>query len=102
MEKLIKIGLAVLFLLCLADMPYGFFQLVRFLSVIGFGILAFDANKNSSNQTEVIVFIILAVLFQPIYKIPLGRTLWNIVDVIVAIGLLMTIFNSTNTNKKTE
>jgi len=30
----------------------------------------------------------LALLFQPFFKISLGRTLWNIVDVIVGIGLL--------------
>ena len=34
----------------------------------------------------------LALLFQPFYKIALGRTIWNIVDVIVAIGLLVLFF----------
>jgi hypothetical protein len=31
-------------------------------------------------------------LFQPFFKIALGRELWNIVDVIVAIGLIITLF----------
>jgi hypothetical protein len=35
-----------------------------------------------------VVFVILALLFQPFFKIALGRTLWNIVDVIVGIGLI--------------
>jgi hypothetical protein len=39
-----------------------------------------------------IVYIALAVLFQPLFKIALGRTLWNIIDVIVGIGLLGSIF----------
>ena len=34
----------------------------------------------------------LALLFQPFYKIALGRTVWNIVDVIVAIGLIVLFF----------
>ena len=34
----------------------------------------------------------LALLFQPFYKIALGRTVWNIVDVIVAIGLIALFF----------
>jgi len=39
-----------------------------------------------------IVYICLAILFQPIFKIPLGRLLWNIVDVIVGLGLIVSIF----------
>lgn len=100
MDKLIKVGLAILLLLCLFDMPYGFYQLVRFISFVGFGILAFDANKNE-RQSEMIVYVALAILFQPLLKISLGRTLWNIVDVIVAVGLLLSI-GATNTDKKQQ
>lgn len=31
-----------------------------------------------------IAFIVLALLFQPFVKIALGRTIWNVVDVVVA------------------
>jgi len=34
----------------------------------------------------------LALLFQPFIKIALGRQIWNIVDVITAIGLIISIF----------
>ena len=101
MEKNIKIGLSILLLICLADMPYGFFQLVRFLALIGFGILAFDANEKGK-QTEMIIYIALAILFQPFVKIPLGRSLWNMVDVIVAIGLLVNYFGSAESGKKVK
>lgn len=99
MEKIIKIVLSILLLLCLTDMPYGFFQLVRFLSLIGFGILAFDANQKQK-QTEMIIYITLAILFQPLIKISLGRTLWNIIDVIIVIGLLISLSGLTNNEKK--
>ena len=91
MNNVIKIVLAVLFFLCLADMPYGFYQFVRFVGLVGFGILAYQANSNGK-QNQVIIYIILAVLFQPFIKISLGRELWNIVDVIVAIALIISIF----------
>jgi hypothetical protein len=94
MEKIIKIGLSILLLLCLTDMPYGFYQFVRFISLIGFAILAYQANEKG-RQTEVIIYAILALLFQPFFKVSLGRTLWNIVDVIVAIGLILSIFGMT-------
>ena len=60
MDKFIKICIAILLLLCLADMPYGFFQFVRFISLIGFVILAFNANKKEE-QTEVIIYVILEI-----------------------------------------
>ena len=90
MEKIIKIVLSVLLFLCLLDLPYGFYQFVRFTAMVGFGFLAFKANENDK-QTEMIIFGALALLFQPLFKIALGRELWNIVDVVVGIGLLVTI-----------
>ncbi len=40
MDKTFKIILPVFLLLCLADMLYGFYQLVRFTAMVGFAILA--------------------------------------------------------------
>lgn len=91
MNIVIKISLAVLFLLCLLDMPYGYFQFVRFAGLIGFGILAYQSYQQG-RQTEMIIYGGLALLFQPFFKIALGRQLWNMVDVVVGIGLLMSTF----------
>lgn len=101
MDKIIKIGLATFLIICLADMPYGYYQLVRFLSLIGFGILAYNANQKD-NKNEMLVYIALALLFQPLFKFSLGRTLWNIIDVVVALGLLISVLGSISTNKKQE
>lgn len=90
MEKIIKIGLAVLMFGCLLDMPYGYYQLVRFIALIGFGVLAYQANQQS-RQAEMFIYGALALLFQPFFKIALGRELWNIVDVIVGVGLLVSL-----------
>lgn len=90
MGKIIKIGLAVLMFGCLLDMPYGYYQLVRFLALIGFGVLAYQANQQGK-QTEMIIYGALAFLFQPFFKIALGRELWNVVDVIVGAGLLVSL-----------
>lgn len=91
MDKAIKSVLALLLFLCLAKMPYGYYQLVRFAAMVGFGILAYQANEKKQNA-EAIVYVCLAILFQPLIKIALGRTLWNIVDVVVGIGLIMSMF----------
>ena len=91
MPSVIKITLAILFFLCLLDMPYGFYQFVRFAGLIGFAILAFQANQQGK-QTEMIIYGALALLFQPFFKIALGRQIWNIVDVVAGIGLIISIF----------
>ena len=91
MDKFIKIGLAILLFLCLLSMPYGFYQLVRFAAMVGFVILAYQAHEEKQEKTSMI-YVVLALLFQPFFKIPLGRELWNIVDVIVGIGLLLSVF----------
>ena len=78
-------------LICLFDMPYGYYQFVRFIALIGFGLLSFYAKENKKDK-EMVVYGALAILFQPFFKISLGRELWNIVDVIVAVGLIINIY----------
>lgn len=98
-ETIIKIILSILFLVCLLDMPYGYFQLVRFLGLVGFAILAY--NNYQKNQTWFVIWLASAILINPIFKISLGRNIWNIVDVIWAILLVVSIFIK-QTKTKTE
>jgi hypothetical protein len=97
MNNTFKIILAILMFICLADVPYGYYQFVRFAALVGFGILAIAAS-NEGRQTEMIIYGALALLFQPFFKIALGREVWNAVDVIVGAGLLISIFTSKNKN----
>ena len=73
MNNAINIGLAILFFLCLADMPYGYYQFVRFARLFGFVILAYQANEQD-RQREMIIYGGLALLFQPFFKIALSRS----------------------------
>lgn len=91
MTNFIKVSLAILLFFCLLDMPYGYYQFVRFISMCGFAFLAWHAFETGQKNTS-FVFAALALLFQPIFKIALGRELWNVVDVIVGIGLVISIF----------
>ncbi|QEK52823.1 hypothetical protein FYC62_14985 [Pedobacter aquae] len=97
----IKTILIALLLLCLLNLPYGLYQLFRVIFTIGFVLLAIKANEDKK-QTELTIFIVLAVLFQPLLKIPLGREIWNILDVVVALGLIVNLFktskNETSSN----
>lgn len=87
MKYIIPILTALLFL-CLADMPYGYYQLVRFVAMVAFGWMAIEyASKDQRGLAY--TFGALALLFQPFFKIALGRSLWNVVDVVVGVCLLI-------------
>ena len=45
MKKGLLIIMAVLLLVCLAPMPYGYYQLVRFIAMVSFAYLAYDYNN---------------------------------------------------------
>lgn len=91
MKNTIKIILSILLLICLFDMPYGYYQLVRFSSFVVFGYFAYDAVKAKKSEFT-FAYGALALLFQPFLKISLGRTVWNVVDVLVAVALIASIF----------
>lgn len=88
-QLLTNIGLylAVALLLCLFPMPYDYFTLVRFASMIIFTCFAFSFYKEK-NTLFMVIAISLAILFQPLAKITLSRVMWNIIDVIVAVALI--------------
>ena len=85
--KQIYLILAAMMLICLAPMPYGYFQLVRFVAMVVFGVLAYQYYLNHK-LAATWIFGALAFLFQPFYKIALGRVVWNVVDVVVALLLI--------------
>lgn len=84
----VGLGLAIALLLCLFPMPYGYYTLVRFISMVIFGCMAYVFYKEEKMPFCIIAGS-LALLFQPFVKVVLGRAMWNIVDVIVAIALLL-------------
>ena len=65
------------------------FNALRILSVCAFCIYGYFCllaycEYVEGSKDRMILFIILAILFQPFFKISMGRILWNIVDVVVA------------------
>lgn len=79
--------LAIALILCLAPMPYEYFIIVRYAAAIIFTVMAYDYYQQNK-RTVTCLWIALAILFQPIFKIALGRIVWNVVDVVVAVLLL--------------
>lgn len=73
--------------------------MVRFVGMTGFIILAY-LDREKEDKTIMIIWICSAVLINPIFKIALGRTIWNSVDVIWTIILLTTLIMEYNADRK--
>jgi len=81
-------SLAALLFVCLLDMPYGYYQFVRLAATVLFVVLGVHA-MNKGSQGMMILWFTLALLFQPLFKIALGREPWNGVDAAVGIVLIL-------------
>jgi hypothetical protein len=90
--KAVKIIFTIALLVCLFDMPYGYYQLVRFAGMVIYGYIAYEENEKGNRQWA-IFWLASAILINPILKIPLGRLIWNVIDVIWAVVLVWTLKN---------
>jgi hypothetical protein len=90
-QKILKLILALLLCFCCLDLPYSYYQLLRYAATIIFLYLAYESHQEDKKIYPVI-FVALAGLFQPFLKIALGRSVWNILDIVVAIFLVLSIF----------
>ena len=50
MKPILKLIIAIMLILCLADMPYGFYELVRFAAAGAFVYLSYDYFKNKRDD----------------------------------------------------
>lgn len=94
---LIKIVLSILFIGCLRDWPYGYYQLVRFTGMIGFIWLCVLDKEKPINKY---IWLASAILINPIFKIALGREIWNAVDVAWVIIFVLTEIIDFKENKR--
>ena len=85
--KFLYLLLSALLLLCLASMPYGYYQIVRFIAMVLFAVFAYNYWIKDIKPLA-FTFGALALLFQPFIKVALGRAMWNFTDVVVALGLI--------------
>ncbi|MEY3343019.1 MAG: hypothetical protein RL090_703 [Bacteroidota bacterium] len=93
MQKTLKIVFAILLFLCLAPMPYGYYQFVRLSGALLFAYFALTTNQKGSEGLK-ILYIALAILFQPFFKISFEREVWNLIDVVVGIFLLYSAYRN--------
>jgi len=98
----VLIAAAFLFLALIDGWPYGFFTLLRFVvfaASVYVAWMAYEAKK----EKWVWIFGFLAVLFNPFIVIHLNREIWSVIDLIVGVFMIVSVFvlkleHKTNTN----
>ena len=68
-------GIAAVLLLCLFDMPYGFYSFVRFAATAAFCYLAFKS-YNFGNKDRMFLFIIL-VPYILLYLVSMNASIYR-------------------------
>lgn len=98
-KTILKCALIISFIFCLFKMPYQYFQLVRALGMTVFILLGYSDFKKK-NKSLSIIWVCSAILINPIIKINFGKTIWNIVDIVWAILLVITLIQDITNYKE--
>ena len=90
LENIIKIILAILLFVANSAVPEGYFDFAYLLTLIGFSVLAYKSYQRKEHLMTV-VYIVLAVLFQPL--LPLRDFFYDIsiLNIITVGGLLISV-----------
>lgn len=65
-------------------LPYGYYQLLR-ICVTGFFVWATVVSSHRSYPALPYMFLVLALLFNPIVKVTFIKPVWAAVDLVVAV-----------------
>ena len=82
MNNLNKI-VAVLLLIALIPLPYAYYQLLRIVVTIAASIYAFYFYTDNQ-MPKVIIFGIIAIIWNPIFPIYMDKSVWMILDIVGA------------------
>jgi hypothetical protein len=79
---------AILFFLAVLDMPYGFYTFVR-LSAMLVSVFAMVIFYSFEQPHWVVMFSVIAILFNPIVPIHMSKSIWIAADLISAVIMLV-------------
>jgi len=74
----------------IAELPYGYYTLLRWITCITSILVVLQAFEKNIDWAKV-VFIVIAILFNPLAPIHLSRSTWIPLDVITAILFIFAI-----------
>tara|TARA_B100002051_G_C16726829_1_gene635831 strand:+ start:315 stop:599 length:285 start_codon:yes stop_codon:yes gene_type:complete len=89
--KEIKLITAVALGIAVFPLPYAYYQILRIGVTISAGISAYNSFENN-NMPWVIIFSIIAIIFNPVMPIYLDKGSWFFIDIISMIIFVYNIY----------
>ncbi len=86
------IASSLLFVALFDGLPYGYFTFLRFTVCAVSAYLAYKIYEDDNESLWVWAFAGIAVLFNPIIIIHLERGTWTIIDLIVGVFFVLSMF----------
>lgn len=93
--------LGVLMLIAVGDNPYGYYQFLRIATIIIALFIAYIVYKSDEENKAVWFFVAVAILFNPFLPIYLDKSLWVVIDILVAVSIPLVTILSLKSSKKT-
>jgi sensor histidine kinase YesM len=84
------IAAGMLFYALTPKLPYEYFTVLRFVVCVVCAYLVY-VSVTAKNYLWMIIGISLIVLFNPLILFPIKRPTWQVIDVVVAVALLVSI-----------
>lgn len=89
MNRIVWLGPTALLFLAILPMPYGYYTVLRFVVSISAAIICFNTyQKDQELRPWVIMFGLIAILFNPLIPVHLTRSIWAPIDIICGLVFL--------------
>ena len=82
---------AVMLLIGIFPLPYGYFQLLRWI-ICGIAIFLVYIAYKYKKVWVTVIFGVIAILFNPIFTIHFEKNVWQWIDALCAAVFIMSIF----------
>jgi len=73
-----------------AEWPYGYYTILRWITCVTSILVVLQAFEKNIDWAKV-VFIVIAILFNPLVPIYLSRSIWMPIDIITAITFIFAL-----------
>jgi FtsH-binding integral membrane protein len=93
--KQFKYLAAALLVLAVFHLPYGYYQFLRITITIIAGVVAYQ-ELEQSNKTAFVLFLVTALIFNPIIPVYLTRSVWLPIDLAAALLFVLSASGSLN------
>ena len=83
--------------IAILNLPYGFYMILRCVAT-GAAIYLLMTARLRLLDLQVFALIVVILIFNPVWKVHLGRELWRIVDGVTAVFYFLTFATLKNKN----